>query len=230
MRFCVVNFLVYASEKKRHLTSMRRRMTSLSCCANINATERVLSSLVSASSSSSSSSSRANSSLAVALFARRRRGRRITTTTSASFSAPGGERKRFAPSFASQSLSTELASKSRISDGAGLRNNNSTLFLLKDARRRRREDDGFQSLRNLKTLSGRAALASGGDFGRLGVRARVSFSFVSFSSLSLSLCNNNNAHKQNTGDGIYCVIFSTRERLWNEFKAEVTDRCVSLST
>jgi len=207
---------------------MRRRMTSLSCCANINATERVLSSLVSASSSSSSSSSRANSSLAVALFARRRRGR-MTTTTSASFSAPGGERKRFARCcFASQSLSTELASKSRISDIAV--RNNSALFLLKDARRRRREDDGFQSLRNLKTLSGRAALASGGDFGRLGVRARVSFSFVSFSSLSLSLCNNNNTHKQNTGDGIYCVIFSTRERLWNEFKAEVTDRCVSLST
>jgi hypothetical protein len=211
---------------------MRRRMASLSCCANINATERVLSSLVSA---SSSSSSREKSSLAVALFARRRRGRRMTTTTSASFSAPGGERKRFvsrcSSSFASQSLSTELASKSRISDGAGLRNNNSNaLFLLKDARRRRREDDGFQSLRNLKTLSGRTALASGGDFGRLGVRARVSFSFVSFSSLSLSLCNNNNTHKQNTSDGIYCVIFSTRERLWNEFKAEVTDRCVSLST
>jgi len=165
-------------------------MASLSCCANINATERVLSSLVSASSSSSSSSSREKSSLAVALFARRRRGR-MTTTTSASFSAPGGERKRFvsrcSSSFASQSLSTELASKSRISDGAGLRNNSNALFLLKDARRRRREDDGFQSLRNLKTLSGRAALASGGDFGRLGVRARVSFSFVSFSSLSLSL-------------------------------------------
>jgi len=227
-------FLTFShSSEKSAITSMRRRMASLSCCANINATERVLSSLVSAS-SSSSSSSRANSSLAVALFARRRRGRRITTTTSASFSAPGGERKRFvsrcSSSFASQSLSTELASKSRISDIAGLRNKSNALFLLKDARRRRREDDGFQSLRKLKTLSGRAALASGGDFGRLGVRARVSFSFVSFSSLSLSLCNNNNTHKQNTGDGIYCVIFSTRERLWNEFKAEVTDRCVSLST
>ena len=162
---------------------MRRRMTSLSCAKNATETASRVLSLASSSSSPSSSSSRANS---LAVFARRRRGR-ITTTTLASF-APGGEQKRFARcccsySFASQSLSTGLASKSRISNGA-VRNN--TLFLLKDARRRR-EDDGFQS-RNLKTLSGRAALASG-DFGRLGVRARDSFSFVSFFvSLSLSFC------------------------------------------
>jgi hypothetical protein len=55
--------------------------------------------------------------------------------------------------------------------------------------------------------------------------------FLSSLSLSLSFCAIcNDTHKQNTSDGIYCVIFSTRERLWNEFKAEVTDRCVSLST
>jgi hypothetical protein len=169
---------------------MRRRMTSLSC-ANVTETalSRVLSLASSSSScSSSSSSSRANS--LVALFARRRRRGRITTTTSASF-APGGEQQRFArccrscccssSSFASQSLSTGLASKSRISNDAVVRNN--ALLLLKDARRRR-EGDGFQS-RNLKTLSGRAA-SSGGDFGRLGVRARDSFSFVSFF-VSLSL-------------------------------------------
>jgi len=191
---------------------MRRRMTSLSCCANINATERVLSSLVSASSPSSASSSRANSSLAVALFARRRRGR-MTTTTSASFSAPGGERKRFARCcFASQSLSTELASKSRISDIAV--RNNSALFLLKDARRRRREDDGFQSLRNLKTLSGRAALASGGDFGRLGVRARVSFSFVSFSSLSLSLFATTTTRINKTPVMAFTALSSRRESVY----------------
>lgn len=156
---------------------MRRRMTSFLSCANVTETaSRVLSLASSSSSPSSSSSSRANS--LVASFARRRRRGRILTTTSASF-APGGERKRFArcccssSSFASQSLSTGLASKSRISDDAIVRNN-ALLLLSKDARRRR---DGF-----LK-LSGRAALASssGGDFGRLGVRARDSFSFISLS-------------------------------------------------
>ena len=211
---------------------MRRRMTSLSC-ANVTETalSRVLSLASSSSSPSSPSSSRANR---LAVFARRRRGR-ITTTTSASF-APGGEQQRFArccrscccccssSSFASQSLSTGLASKSRISNDAVVRNN--ALLLLKDARRRR-EDDGFQS-RHLKTLSGRAA-SSGGDFGRLGVRARDSFSFVSFF-VSLSLFARFAITIRHTSDGIYCVIFSTRERLWNEFKAEVTDRCVSLST
>ena len=211
---------------------MRRRMTSFLSCANVTETalSRVLSLASSSSSPSSPSSSRANR---LAVFARRRRGR-ITTTTSASF-APGGEQQRFArccrscccssSSFASQSLSTGLASKSRISNDAVVRNN--ALLLLKDARRRR-EDDGFQS-RHLKTLSGRAA-SSGGDFGRLGVRARDSLSFVSFF-VSLSLfARFATASINNTSDGIYCVIFSTRERLWNEFKAEVTDRCVSLST
>ena len=170
-------------EKKK---PMRRRMTSFLSCANVTETaSRVLSLASSSSSSSCSSSSRANS--LVALFARRRRRGRILTTTSASFAPGGDERKRFArccsssssssSSFASQSLSTGLASKSRISDNAIVRNK-TPFLLLKDARRRR---DGFQSSsRNLKTSSGRAA-SSGGDFGRLGVRARDSFSFISLS-------------------------------------------------
>ena len=216
-------------EKKK---PMRRRMTSFLSCANVTETaSRVLSLASSSSSSSCSSSSRANS--LVALFARRRRRGRILTTTSASFAPGGDERKRFArccssssSSFASQSLSTGLASKSRISDNAIVRNK-TPFLLLKDARRRR---DGFQSSsRNLKTLSGRAA-SSGGDFGRLGVRARDSFSFVSLSLSLFLFARFATTSINNTSDGIYCVIFSTRERLWNEFKAEVTDRCVSLST